>query len=105
MKREYTSTNPQARGKLDARQAEVTVGGPLHWAAWGCGMDVPEIKIACSAADRLPLDAIEDFQGGLKKRGKREIEPRRGKPENLTPIQAGEGGSIPTPALNEASNG
>lgn len=32
------------------------------------------IRIACQGADLLPLDAIEDFQGGLKKRGKREIE-------------------------------
>jgi DNA modification methylase len=32
------------------------------------------LRIACSGADRLPIDAIEDFQGGLKKRGKREID-------------------------------
>jgi len=31
------------------------------------------IKIQCQAADVLPLDAIVEFQGGLKKRGKKEI--------------------------------
>lgn len=31
------------------------------------------IKIQCKAADVLPLDAIVEFQGGLKKRGKKEI--------------------------------
>ena len=33
-----------------------------------------EIKITCKAADLLPLDAIEDFQGGLKKRSKKDID-------------------------------
>ena len=32
------------------------------------------IEIKCKGADLLPLDAIEDFQGGLKKRGKKEID-------------------------------
>lgn len=32
------------------------------------------ISIKCRGADTLPLDAIEDFQKGLKKRGKKEIE-------------------------------
>jgi hypothetical protein len=32
------------------------------------------VKIACRGADSLPLDAIEEFQGDLKKRGKVEIE-------------------------------
>ena len=32
------------------------------------------IDIKCRAADSLPLDAIEDFQGNLKKRGKKEID-------------------------------
>ena len=32
------------------------------------------ITIQCSGADKLPLDAIEDFQGNLKKRGKKEID-------------------------------
>ena len=30
--------------------------------------------IACKTADLLPLDAIEDLQGGLKKRSKKDIE-------------------------------
>jgi hypothetical protein len=33
-----------------------------------------EIKVTCRGADLLPLDAIEEFQGGLKKRTKREID-------------------------------
>lgn len=33
-----------------------------------------EIRIECRGADTLPLDAIEEFQGSLKKRGKKEIE-------------------------------
>lgn len=33
-----------------------------------------DIKIACRGADTLPLDLIEDFQGNLKKRGKKEID-------------------------------
>lgn len=33
-----------------------------------------EIKITCKGADLLPLDAIEEFQGGLKKRTKRDID-------------------------------
>lgn len=28
------------------------------------------VRIACKTADLLPLDAIEDLQGGLKKRSK-----------------------------------
>ncbi len=32
------------------------------------------IRIECKGADVLPLDAIEDFQGNLKKRGKKEID-------------------------------
>jgi hypothetical protein len=32
------------------------------------------IRIACTGSDLLPLDAIEDFQGGLKKRDKKQIE-------------------------------
>jgi site-specific DNA-methyltransferase (adenine-specific) len=32
------------------------------------------IRIECSGADSLPLDAIEEFQGNLKKRGKKEID-------------------------------
>jgi len=32
------------------------------------------VKIQCRGADVLPLDAIEDFQGNLKKRGKKEID-------------------------------
>lgn len=32
------------------------------------------IKIACKGADSLPLDAIEDFQGNLKRRGKKDID-------------------------------
>lgn len=30
------------------------------------------IEIQCMGADLLPLDAIEDFQGNLKKRGKKD---------------------------------
>lgn len=33
-----------------------------------------EIKITCKGADLLPLDAITEFQGGLKKRTKKDIE-------------------------------
>jgi hypothetical protein len=33
-----------------------------------------KIRIECKGADILPLDAIEDFQGNLKKRGKKEID-------------------------------
>ena len=33
-----------------------------------------EIRIECRGADSLPLDAIEEFQGSLKKRGKKEIQ-------------------------------
>jgi ParB-like chromosome segregation protein Spo0J len=33
-----------------------------------------EIRIECKGADLLPLDAITDFQGNLKKRGKKEVE-------------------------------
>jgi len=32
------------------------------------------VNIQCRGADVLPLDAIEDFQGNLKKRGKKEID-------------------------------
>ena len=32
------------------------------------------IKIQCQGADTLPLDAIVEFQGNLKKRGKKEID-------------------------------
>lgn len=32
------------------------------------------IRIECRGADTLPLDALEEFQGNLKKRGKKEIE-------------------------------
>jgi hypothetical protein len=32
------------------------------------------IKIACKGAESLPLDAIEEFQGSLKKRSKADIE-------------------------------
>lgn len=32
------------------------------------------IRIECKGADVLPLDAIEDFQGNLKKRGNKEID-------------------------------
>lgn len=32
------------------------------------------IKIACKGADVLPLDAIEDFQGNLKRRSKKDID-------------------------------
>ena len=37
-------------------------------------MPTKTISIQCQGADRLPLDAIEDFQGNLKKRGKKEID-------------------------------
>ena len=40
--------------------------------ALGAGAGV--IRIECTGADTLPLDAIEEFQGNLKKRGKKEIE-------------------------------
>ena len=33
-----------------------------------------KIKITCRGADSLPLDAIEEFQGNLKKRSKKDIE-------------------------------
>lgn len=33
-----------------------------------------EIRVTCSGADTLPLDAIEDFQKGLKKRSKQDVE-------------------------------
>jgi len=33
-----------------------------------------DIRIECKGADVLPLDSIEDFQGNLKKRGKKEID-------------------------------
>ena len=33
-----------------------------------------KIKISCQAADTLPLDAIEEFQGNLKKRSKKDID-------------------------------
>lgn len=36
--------------------------------------DSKTIQIQCQGADLLPLDAIEDFQGNLKKRGKKEID-------------------------------
>lgn len=36
--------------------------------------DCKTIKIQCKGADLLPLDAIEDFQGNLKKRSKKEID-------------------------------
>ena len=32
------------------------------------------IRIECRGADTLPLDALEEFQGNLKRRGKKEIE-------------------------------
>jgi hypothetical protein len=32
------------------------------------------IRICCTGSDLLPLDAIEEFQGKLKRRGKKEIE-------------------------------
>ena len=32
------------------------------------------VRIACKTADSLPFDAIEDLQGGLKKRSKKDIE-------------------------------
>lgn len=32
------------------------------------------IKITCRGADSLPLDAIEEFQGNLKKRSKKDID-------------------------------
>jgi hypothetical protein len=32
------------------------------------------IRIECTGADSLPLDAIEEFQGNLKKRSKKDIE-------------------------------
>lgn len=32
------------------------------------------IRIECTGADRLPLDAIEEFQGNLKKRSKKDID-------------------------------
>lgn len=32
------------------------------------------VRITCKTADLLPLDAIEDLQGGLKKRSKKDIE-------------------------------
>jgi hypothetical protein len=34
----------------------------------------PVIQITCRGADTLPLDAIEEFQGNLKKRTKKDIE-------------------------------
>lgn len=37
-------------------------------------MSAEKIRIECRGADVLPLDAIEEFQGSLKKRGKKEIE-------------------------------
>lgn len=33
-----------------------------------------DIKVTCRGADTLPLDAIEDFQKGLKKRSKKDID-------------------------------
>jgi len=33
-----------------------------------------KIKISCQAADTLPLDAIEEFQGNLKKRSEKDID-------------------------------
>lgn len=33
-----------------------------------------QIKITCRGADLLPLDAIEEFQGNLKKRSKKDID-------------------------------
>lgn len=33
-----------------------------------------QISITCRGADSLPIDAIEDFQGNLKKRSKKDIE-------------------------------
>lgn len=38
------------------------------------GMDSKTISIQCKGADSLPLDAIEDFQGNLKKRSKKDID-------------------------------
>ena len=32
------------------------------------------IRIECTGADSLPLDAIEEFQGNLKKRSKKDID-------------------------------
>jgi DNA modification methylase len=37
-------------------------------------MDSKTVKIQCKGANVLPLDAITDFQGTLKKRGKKEID-------------------------------
>lgn len=37
-------------------------------------MDCKTVEIQCKGADVLPLDAITDFQGTLKKRGKKEID-------------------------------
>ena len=36
--------------------------------------DSKTISIQCKGADLLPLDAIEDFQGNLKKRSKKDID-------------------------------
>jgi hypothetical protein len=42
------------------------------------------IRITCRAADSLPLDAIEEFQGNLKKRSKKDISKIRASIEKLS---------------------
>lgn len=37
-------------------------------------IETSEIRIACRGADSLPLDAIEEFQGNLKRRTRKDIE-------------------------------
>lgn len=37
-------------------------------------MDSKTVSIQCKGADTLPLDTINEFQGNLKKRGKKEID-------------------------------
>jgi hypothetical protein len=41
------------------------------------------IRITCKAAGSLPLDAVEEFQGGLKKRSKKDIAKIRASIEKL----------------------
>jgi len=60
--------------KAKAPTATTRKKGGVAGGAHSRAAPLSNIRIACTGSDMLPLDAIEDFQGGLKKRGKKEIE-------------------------------
>lgn len=66
----YTTHIRGSRGKKDPE--EKTHRRALERASIGISMS--DIKITCRGADSLPLDAIEDFQGNLKKRSLKDID-------------------------------